>query len=129
MKVIPLSNKVLVSDIEQGIRQIGRIIIPNDNGTAHGVRSRWAQVYAVGKDVHGVTAGDWILIKHGRWTRSHTVTDGTEEFKLWGVEYPDGILMVSSEKPVMDTFGDYQGLGFIDTGIPDANYTPGLNEY
>lgn len=129
MKVVPLSNKVLVSDIEQGVRQIGRIILPNDNGTVQGVRSRWAQVYAVGKDVSGINAGDWILIKHGRWTRAHTVKTDTEEFKLWGVEYPDGVLMVSQDKPEMDTFGDYQGLGYIDSNLPSANYSPGLSEY
>lgn len=128
-QIIPLSNKVLVSDIEQGMRQIGRIIIPDDNGTAHGVRSRWAQVYAVGKDVTGINKGDWILIKHGRWTRSHTVNNETESFKVWGVEYPDGILMVSSEKPNFDTFGDYQGVGYIDTGIPSSDYRAGLSEY
>lgn len=129
MKVKPLSNKVLVSDIEQGIRQVGRIIIPNDNGTTHGVRSRWAQVYDVGDNVSGVGPGDWILIKHGRWTRAHTIDDGTNEYKLWGVEYPDGILLVSKDKPTFDTFGDYQGTGYIDTGLPSANYTPGLSEY
>lgn len=127
--VKPLSNKVLVSDIEQGTRQIGKIILPNDDGTTHGVRSRWAQVYDVGSNITGITKGDWILIKHGRWTRALSVGEGESEFKLWGVEYPDGILMVSKEKPTFDTFGDYQGHGFIDTGIPSSNYSPGLSEY
>lgn len=129
MKIKPLSNKVLVSDIEQGVRQVGRIIIPNDNGTAHGVRSRWAQVYDVGSDVSGIEAGDWILIKHGRWTRAHTVGTGEDEYKLWGVEYPDGIMLVSKEKPAFDTFGDYQGVGYINTGIPSADYKAGVDEY
>lgn len=129
MKVKPLSNKVLVSDIEQGIRQVGRIIIPNDNGTAHGVRSRWAQVYDVGSNVSGISAGDWILIKHGRWTRAHTINSEEGEYKLWGVEYPDGVLLVSKEKPTFDTFGDYQGVGFIDTGLPSSSYSAGLEEY
>lgn len=129
MIVKPLSNKVLVSDIEQGTRQIGRIIIPDDNGTAHGVRSRWAQVYAVGDKVDGIKSGDWILIKHGRWTRAHTVGEGESQYKLWGVEYPEGILMVTSEKPDFNTFGDYQGLGYIDSGVPSPDYKAGLSEF
>ena len=130
MKIKPLANKVLVSDIESGERQIGKTILPDDNGKVTGVRSRWAQIYAVGDDVVGLKAGDWVLVKHGRWTRSHKVEvpDG-EDFMLWGIEYPDGLLMISETKPNLDTFGDYTSVSSLDTGIPSMDYKPGLSEY
>lgn len=95
-KVKALPGRVLVSDIQRGERQIGKIILPNDNGKSSGIRCRWAQVYAVGEGVTDVEKGDWIMVDHGRWTRGVTVNPCTDdEFVVWQVDYPTGVLAVS----------------------------------
>ena len=58
-KLRPLRDNVIVVNFERGERtSSGGIIIADDNGKEHGIRARWAEVYAVGpeqKDVKVVT--------------------------------------------------------------------------
>lgn len=106
MKIRALRGKVLVDDIERGERMVGGIIIPNDDGKSSGVRPRWCHVYSVGSDVKDIKPGDWILVAHGNWTRFSGIRDENgNELKLWRINYPDGVLLVSDE-PVGDTFAD-----------------------
>jgi len=61
---------------------------------------RWCQVYAKGhenKDDYEV--GDWILVSHGRWSRSFILEqeDGTE-VEIRKIDINE-ILAVSNEKP------------------------------
>lgn len=91
-----LPGRVLVSDIQRGERQIGKIILPNDNGKSSGIRARWAEVFDVGEGVNDLQPGDWILVNHGRWTRGVKVNPNTDsEFTVWQVDYPDGVLAAS----------------------------------
>jgi co-chaperonin GroES (HSP10) len=131
MKITPLPNKVLVSDMQRGQRQIGSIILPDDNGKLSGIRPRWAQVYDVGSDVIDIKAGDWILIKHGRWTRSHNVKDDNGEtiLMLWGVEYPEGIMAVSDTEPEFETFSDDVSIDSINREIVRPGERFGVDEY
>jgi co-chaperonin GroES (HSP10) len=100
MKLRPLKGKVLVKDIEKGIRIISGFIIPNDDGKSAAIRPHWAQVYAVGPDVKEISPGQWILIEHARWTRSIKVKDENgDDLQLWGVEYPQAVMCVADEKP------------------------------
>jgi co-chaperonin GroES (HSP10) len=100
MKIKALSNKVLVTDLERGSRVINGIILPDDNGKSEGIRPRWGKVYSVGENVKDVSPGQWILIDHARWTRMLKVKDENEnEIQLWGVEWPDAVLLVSDEDP------------------------------
>jgi len=93
-----LPGRVLVSDIQRGERQIGRIILPNDNGKSSGIRSRWAEVFDVGEGVNDIQKGDWILVDHGRWTRGVKINPASDaEFTVWQVDYPNGVLAVSDE--------------------------------
>lgn len=93
-----LPGRVLISDIQRGERQIGKIILPNDNGTSEGIRSRWAEVFDVGAGVDDIKPGEWILVTHGRWTRAVKVNPLTpDEFTVWQVDYPDGVLAVSDQ--------------------------------
>ena len=81
-----LPGRVLVSDIQRGERQIGRIILPNDNGKSSGIRSRWAEVFDVGEGVNDIQKGDWILVDHGRWTRGVKINPASDaEFVGEGV--------------------------------------------
>lgn len=106
MPIKPLPDRVLVSNIQKGERKVGSIILPNDDGKQSGIRARWAQVHAVGEKITGVQEGDWILIDHGRWSRSVDVDDGDLTYKVWQVDWPTGVLCVSDEP--LETFSGEQ---------------------
>jgi co-chaperonin GroES (HSP10) len=70
-KIIPLKNNVLVSDMDFDMQKTASgIYIPSDNGKSSGIRPRWSKVWAVGPEQHDVKVGEWILVEHGRWTRT-----------------------------------------------------------
>jgi co-chaperonin GroES (HSP10) len=100
--VTPLRNVVLVSNLEQGARMTtGGIFLLDDNMKENGIRARWGQVYAVGPEVDDLKAGDWVLVRHGRWTFGMDVEqeDGTVT-QVHRVEYPDSVELVSDEFPL-----------------------------
>ena len=98
--VTPLHEGVIVSDI-----------IRSDDGTSHGVRPRWGKVYSVGPTQIDVEVGQWIMIEHGRWTRSFDIIDDSGiTTTLWKVE-EKSILLVTDEQPL--EYGDTN---------PDAYY-------
>lgn len=105
MTVKALKGKVLVTDLERGSRVIKGIIIPDDNGKSEGIRPRWGRVYSVGDDITDISPGQWILIENGRWTRMLKVKeeDGTE-IQLWGVEWPQSVMLVSDDDPETEIF-------------------------
>jgi len=108
MKIKALKNKVLVSDLERGMRVVNGIIIPDDNGKSEGIRPRWGKVYSVGEGIDEVKEGQWILIENGRWTRMLTVKeDDGREIKVWGVEWPQSVLLVSDEEPTTEIFSKW----------------------
>lgn len=100
MKVKALKGKVLVTDLERGSRVVNGIIIPNDDGKSEGIRPRWAKVHSVGEDITEVKKGQWVLVENLRWTRMISVKqdDGTD-LKLWGVEWPQSVMLVSDTDP------------------------------
>ena len=93
----PLQGRVFVADIEAGDTMVNGLIIPDDNGNDRGIRARWGQVVAVGRDTD-VTPGQYVLIEHGRWTWGVQVTSEGEHRKLHAVD-PNGLLAVTDEKP------------------------------
>lgn len=105
MEVKALPGQVLVSNFQKGERMIGRIILPNDDGKSEGVRTRWAQIHSVGDGVTDVVEGDWLLLKHGNWTRGVDFYDADDEkYTVWKVNWPEGALAVSDEPT--ETFAD-----------------------
>lgn len=99
-KIVPLKDKVLVSDMNfEGQKTFSGIIIPSDNGKVSGIHPRWAKVWAVGPKQIDVKVGDWVLIEHGRWTRGikHT-SDNGNEIELRMVDN-NAIMMISEEPP------------------------------
>ena len=93
-------NNVLVTDMHFGeqVTENG-IIIVDDDGTTRGIYPRWAKVYDKGPDNKDeFTVGDWILIPHGRWTRSVKVETLNGEVEIRKVEL-ESILAMSKEKP------------------------------
>ena len=105
MKARALKGKVLVTDLERGSRVVRGIIIPDDNGKSEGIRPRWGRVYSVGEDIVDIKVGQWILIENGRWTRMLKVKgDDGIDTQLWGVEWPQSVMLVSDEDPEVEIF-------------------------
>lgn len=67
----PLRDNVFVSDMEFGEQKsAGGIILPSDDAKDSGIHPRWGKVFAKGKENKDqYEIGDWVLVKHGRWTR------------------------------------------------------------
>ena len=105
----PIGQHVIVSGMEFTERFTkGGIVLLNDDMKSHGIRPRWAQVYALGPNFNAISdleVGKWIYITHGRWTRGIDIEDETGKHTLRRVD-PDDILLISDE-PVNDlTIGD-----------------------
>ena len=97
----PLRNVVFVKNLESGARKTAAgLFILDDNMKNSGIRSRWAEVYLIGPEVTEIKVGEWVLIKHGRWTFSmdHEQPDGSI-VKIWRIEYPDAVDVVSDIFP------------------------------
>ncbi len=100
IKVRPLSKDILVINMDMGeMKSAGGIIIQSDDGKAHGVKPRWAEVYKVGERCEiDVKPGQWVLIEHGRRTRKVKIDDGQSEKVFQKVEIKS-ILAVADERP------------------------------
>ena len=99
-KLVPLHDKVLVSDMNFGEdKTASGIILQSDNGKSTGIHPRWGQVWAIGPEQKDVKVGEWVLVEHGRWTRTFEVEleDGSV-LEVRGVELK-AMMMVADEKP------------------------------
>lgn len=96
----PLGNKVLVYEMEFGMEKTaGGILLHSDDGKRSGIHPRWAKVFAIGPENTEVKVGEWILLEHGRWSRSHEYeTDDGQKLELRLADI-NAILMSSEDKP------------------------------
>ena len=70
MGIRAIQDHVLVTDMNFEERlTTGGIVLLSDDKTSTGIRPRWGRVIAVGSRQKDVTVGQYIMIKHGRWTR------------------------------------------------------------
>jgi co-chaperonin GroES (HSP10) len=99
-KLSPVGNRVIVENMYFGEQKTkAGLIITNDDGNVRGIYPRWGQVYAKGpRNTDPYEVGDWILIEHGRWTRSVNLDDGNGEKDLRMIE-TESILGWSKTKP------------------------------
>lgn len=99
-KLSPIGDRVLVSDMYFGEQRTkSGLIISNDDGQTRGIYPRWGKVHSKGPDnKDDYKVGDWILIEHGRWTRSVKIDDGDGEQELRMVD-ADCVLGYSDTKP------------------------------
>lgn len=74
------------------------IIRVNDDGKEDGIKPRWCQVWRCGEGVTDVVEGDWILMEHGRWTRTINATVNGEPMDIRQIDTND-MLLISDEKP------------------------------
>jgi co-chaperonin GroES (HSP10) len=100
INVRPLSKDLLVINMDMGEQTTAAgIVISSDDGKAHGVKPRWAEVYKVGEQCEiSVKPGQWVLIEHGRWTRKIKIDDGEGEKEFQKVEVKS-IMAVADQRP------------------------------
>lgn len=103
MRLTPIHDKVIVTDLERGEKKTKAGIIMLDDSTVaageRGIRPRWARVYAVGPEQKDVTVGEWILLEHGRWTLGQDLTEENgETTRIWLADH-EAILAVADERP------------------------------
>ena len=99
IRVRAIHDDVIVHNMDMGeMKTAGGLIIQSDDGKAHGVKPRWAQVYCIGPKQKDVDVGQWVLIEHGRWTRKVKIHDGESEKEIQKVEV-FSILAVSDQRP------------------------------
>ncbi len=99
-KIKPLRDLVFIKNMnfdEQ--RTSSGIFIPRDDGKVNGIRPRWGQVWAIGPEQKEIKIGEWVLIEHGRWTR--TVEVEQEDGSILEVRMVDNnaIMAVSETLP------------------------------
>ena len=94
------------------VKTKGGIIMPDDDGSEHGIHPRWAKVYAVGSQQEDVKVGEWVMVAHGRWSRAFKVKKQNIELEVRMIDEND-ILLVSENDP-----GDEVALkaGYINMG-------------
>ena len=120
MQVRPLSKDLLVINMDMGeMKTAGGIVITSDDGKAHGVKPRWAEVYKVGDSCDlDVKVGQWILIEHGRWTRKIKIDDGESIKEIQKIEI-SAVLAVSDSRPSDVHIGQEFNHGSSATFSPD----------
>lgn len=100
-----LHDQVIVTDMNFNEKiSHGGIIIPNSDGKLEGIHARWARVYATGPRQQDVRVGQYILVKHGRWTRGLDIEDPEGTKTIRRVDNKD-ILMVSDDPQQDETVG------------------------
>jgi co-chaperonin GroES (HSP10) len=99
-KLIPLNDNILVVDMNfEEQKTASGIVIQSDDGKAHGVKPRWAEVYKVGERCEiAVKPGQWVLIEHGRWSRKIKIDDGQGEKEFQKVEVKS-VMAVADQRP------------------------------
>ena len=121
-KIRPIRDHVIISDMEFGMQKTATgILIHSDNGKSSGVKPRWGRVWAVGPEQTEVKVGEWIMVEHGRWTRTFEVEqDDGSILELRRVDN-SAILMSADEKPddvdIRQTIGAGSNVNF---NIPGA---------
>jgi co-chaperonin GroES (HSP10) len=121
-KIRPIRDHVIISDMEFGMQKTATgILIHSDNGKSSGVKPRWGRVWAVGPEQTEVKVGEWIMVEHGRWTRTFEVEqDDGSVLELRRVDN-SAILMSADERPddvdIRKTIGAGSNVNF---NIPGA---------
>jgi co-chaperonin GroES (HSP10) len=96
----PLKDNVFVTDLDSGPRKsLHGILIPDDNMTDRGIRSRWGRVWCVGPDVTDIVPGEWVLVEHGRWTTAIEFDFPDHAILVWRIEYPKAVLLAADYDP------------------------------
>jgi co-chaperonin GroES (HSP10) len=96
----PLRDGVLLCDMEFGEEvTTSGIVLKSNDGKSEGIKPRWGKVFAVGPEQIDVKVGQWVLMEHGRWSRTHKYE--TEDGAILKIQKADtnAMLLVADEKP------------------------------
>jgi co-chaperonin GroES (HSP10) len=100
-----LRDHVIITDMkfDQKITS-GGIIIPHSDGKLEGIHARWGKVYAIGPEQKDVRPGQYVLVRHGRWTRGLEILDQDGERVIRRIDNKD-IMLVSDDAMQDETIG------------------------
>lgn len=103
-KIRPLRNSVIVADMEFGEQKTASgILVPGADGKVQGIQPRWGRVWAIGAEQEDVQVGEWILIEHGRWTR--TVEYENPDGSITELRMVDAkAIMAQADEPPLDVY-------------------------
>ena len=106
----PVKDHVIVCDMNFDMRtSLGGIVLLSDNGKLEGVHPRWGRVYAVGPEQKDIRVGQYICVKHGRWTRGLEIVDPEGEKTIRRIDNND-ILLVSDDPMQDEVIADNMGV-------------------
>ncbi len=70
MGIRAIQDHVIVTDMNFDERvSTGGIVLIGDDQKSSGIRPRWGRVVAVGSRQLDIKVNQYVLVKHGRWTR------------------------------------------------------------
>ena len=99
-KVLPLKDKIFVSDMEFGMEKTkSGILLHSDDGKSTGVHPRWGKVWAVGPEQSHVKVGEWVCVEHGRWTRTFEYENDDGSITEIRMIDNNAIMLISDENP------------------------------
>lgn len=99
-KVKPLRDRIFITDMEFGMeRTTTGIFIPGADGKTQGIMPRWGKVWAVGDDQKDITVGEWVLVEHGRWTRTIEIENDDGSVSEVRMVDNEAIMLRSDERP------------------------------
>jgi co-chaperonin GroES (HSP10) len=108
--VRPVKDHVIVCDMNFDARtSLSGIWIPSTNGKLEGIHPRWGKVYAVGADQKDIKVGQWVCVKHGRWTRGLEIEDPVGEKTIRRIDNDD-ILLISDDPVADEVIADNMGV-------------------
>jgi len=91
----PLRDGILVRNMDFGGHKTpGGIIVLSDDGKVGGIHPRWGEVVAVGNEQQDVSAGQYVLVAHGRWSRGFELNGETVR-----TVDPNDVLGIQDEEP------------------------------
>ena len=118
----PIHNRVIVKNMNFGEQKTaGGIIITSDDGKDRGIKSRWGQIVSKGKtNTDPYEVDDWVLVEHGRWTRTFQVdVDDDGNYVDMRTVEAESILGWSDEIPEDVAFGSFTGAGDNESHRPE----------
>ena len=107
-KLRPIKNNIVVYDMHFGERTTtSGLILIDDDAAQRGIRPRWAKVWCVGPEQTDVEPGMWVLIAHGRWTRTINF-EIDDEFKDIRMVDPKDVFGYQWDEPLDEYVADSQ---------------------
>ena len=97
MSIKAVQDHVIVADMnfKERTTEAG-ILILGDDKQSTGIRPRWGRVVAIGQRQKDILIGQFVLVKHGRWTRGVEIEGET----IRRVDTDD--ILVVSDVPQID---------------------------